>query len=511
MLLSVTPAAGAQLPADVAVGPSSPTCIARERPPAAGAHEISEHRDPDDPRRLEVWLHSDAMVGETRYGEPGLQPVKVLLPTNYDPSGATRYPVLYNLHGFTGAAGFGDDIELEKDTDGLDVIVVSPDGGFQGGYLDWYGRVPGDSPGTEPPAWETYHMKELIPFIDSRFPTIAAREGRAIVGISMGGNGSMKYAARHPDLFAAAGALSGAVDVTADFPIYGSVSFFGLSPLGTLLGLGAGELDPPTQCASGDPYTQQIHWEDNNPFYLASNLKGVDLWLSNGTGGDGTEDYIARMNQWFRMALDDAGITCTDMNTDPTPTPCTYTITQGGAHNVDNWIPNLKRFIPWVMDRFAAPSRSPAAFSYRGMSKDLEAWDWTFEGDTRRVAKEFTYTDDVSRDGFTISGSGHAVHVTTAALYPPGKPYIVDGTGATPIAIRAGKDHRLSFDVDLGDPHLVQQYRFRCLCWGDLDNRSGPPGPPSPVTVAPFGNDPEMRSGWVTRHVHITPTPGAPL
>src|SRR5438128_1855963 len=71
---------------------------------------------------------------------------------------------------------------------------------------------------TAPAAWETYHMRELIPWIDSHYPTVADRSGRAIAGLSMGGFGAMTYAAKHPDLFAAAGSFSGAVDTDYNYP-----------------------------------------------------------------------------------------------------------------------------------------------------------------------------------------------------------------------------------------------------------------------------------------------------
>lgn len=52
-----------------------------------------------------------------------------------------------------------------------------------------------------------------MPWIDHRYRTIPSRSGRAIVGISQGGFGSMSYAARHPDLYHAAASFSGAVDI----------------------------------------------------------------------------------------------------------------------------------------------------------------------------------------------------------------------------------------------------------------------------------------------------------
>ena len=53
------------------------------------------------------------------------------------------------------------------------MIVVMPDGGADGWYTDWY---QGDRP--VQPRWETYHVGELIPWIDATYRTIAARRGR---------------------------------------------------------------------------------------------------------------------------------------------------------------------------------------------------------------------------------------------------------------------------------------------------------------------------------------------
>ena len=63
------------------------------------------------------------------------------------------------------------------------------------------------------PRWETYHVGELVPWIDATYRTIAARRGRAIAGLSMGGYGALSYAARHPGTFAAAASFSGALEV----------------------------------------------------------------------------------------------------------------------------------------------------------------------------------------------------------------------------------------------------------------------------------------------------------
>ncbi len=83
----------------------------------------------------------------------------VYLPAGYS-STATRYPVIYLLHGR------------------------------------------GDSKS----AWT-----QVIDHVDTTYRTIASRDGRVIGGYSMGGYGAMRYSIAHPDLFAASIVLSPAV------------------------------------------------------------------------------------------------------------------------------------------------------------------------------------------------------------------------------------------------------------------------------------------------------------
>lgn len=54
-------------------------------------------------------------------------------------------------------------------------------------------------------------MKELIPTIDKNFRTLAKREGRSIVGFSMGGFGALTLALKHIDTFSAIAALSASI------------------------------------------------------------------------------------------------------------------------------------------------------------------------------------------------------------------------------------------------------------------------------------------------------------
>jgi enterochelin esterase-like enzyme len=56
---------------------------------------------------------------------------------------------------------------------------------------------------------ETITIKELIPAIDSKFRTIAKREGRIVEGFSMGGYGAGRLGFKYPKVFAGVSMLAG--------------------------------------------------------------------------------------------------------------------------------------------------------------------------------------------------------------------------------------------------------------------------------------------------------------
>jgi hypothetical protein len=79
---------------------------------------------------------------------------------------------------------------------------------------------------------------------------------------------------------------------------------------------------------------------------------------------------------------------------------------------------------------------------------------------TSRDVVEFLRLRDVGRSGLRLVGSG-AVHLTTPAVYDPGRRYRVtaDGPSAattTPL-VRADETGRLRIDVRLGASHTLQQ------------------------------------------------------
>lgn len=134
-------------------------------------------------------------------------PYSVVLPPDYRTSIATRYPVLYLLHGFGGH--YSDWItrtNLAEYAAQYRMIVVTPEGN-DGWYTDSTSNTTGK--------YESYFLRELIPDVQQRFRTIESRYGRGIAGLSMGGYGALKFGLKSSGTFAFAGSMSGALATTS--------------------------------------------------------------------------------------------------------------------------------------------------------------------------------------------------------------------------------------------------------------------------------------------------------
>ena len=116
-------------------------------------------------------------------------------------------------------------------------------------------------------------MGELIPWIDQHYRTVAARRGRAIAGLSMGGFGALGYASRHPGLFNHVAGFSPASDTN-------------YAPFQALMETGTSDGDPTIN--TWGPYaTQEVIWRGHNPWDLARNLRGMSVSLRYGNGKRG--------------------------------------------------------------------------------------------------------------------------------------------------------------------------------------------------------------------------------
>ena len=242
--------------------------------------------------------------------------IDVILPTGYAKHRGARYPVLYALPGTASTADqWLDQMDTMRMTKQLNLIVVAVDGGYDanGGsfWTNWFDQ--NTSLGVA--NWETFHNQELVPWIDAHFRTVSRRGGRAIVGISQGGFGSLSYAARHPKLFGATAAFSGAVDI-----YQGKVCRAGATTLISAIMTGQNGVQP--FAPFGDPVTNADNWKAHDPGSNVDKLMNtkVDLYVSKGQpdqseltdpvwpAGAGLEAVIYQSNLCFKGAADAAGL-----------------------------------------------------------------------------------------------------------------------------------------------------------------------------------------------------------
>ena len=135
--------------------------------------------------------------------------VAITTPSSYQGS-EHRFPTLYLLHG--GSGSFSDWLTkvtepglVSRMAEEYNIIIVNPGVGPSSYYFD--------SPLIDSVQYETYITSELISEIDSNYRTLAQKESRAIIGLSMGGHGSITLSAKHPELFAVAGSMSGVMNI----------------------------------------------------------------------------------------------------------------------------------------------------------------------------------------------------------------------------------------------------------------------------------------------------------
>jgi enterochelin esterase-like enzyme len=129
----------------------------------------------------------------------------VYLPTGYE-SSKLRYPVLYLLHGNGGTLyDWANAGRIQATADALmtsgdipPAIIVMPDAGTTW-FVDRKEKM------------ETAFIKDLIPDVERNFRAVSARNGRLLAGLSMGAYGSLRFAMKYPDMFAAAALLSPAI------------------------------------------------------------------------------------------------------------------------------------------------------------------------------------------------------------------------------------------------------------------------------------------------------------
>jgi hypothetical protein len=165
-----------------------------------------------------VLEHVSKLLKGNPLGDPATRKVAVWLPPGYDEGGThgrgKRFPVLYDLVGFTGSGlshvawkNFSENLperaaRLVHEGKMAPAILVFPDcftalGGNQYINSSAIGR------------YADYLTREIVPFIDREFRTLASREHRGCFGKSSGGYGAIVHGMKYPEVWGAVADHSG--------------------------------------------------------------------------------------------------------------------------------------------------------------------------------------------------------------------------------------------------------------------------------------------------------------
>jgi Predicted esterase len=150
--------------------------------------------------------------------------------------------------------------------------------------------------------YETYIGKEVPEYIDSHYPTINDRKGRAISGLSMGGHGGLFLGFRHADQFGACGSMSGGVDLNYSRNKYDVIKRL------------------------GDTITHADNWKNYSVINLVENYPNAGLRIIFDCG---TEDFFYKNNRALHEKMVKLKI------------PHDY-IERPGAHNWQYWGNSVK-------------------------------------------------------------------------------------------------------------------------------------------------------------------------
>jgi S-formylglutathione hydrolase FrmB len=193
----------------------------------------------------------------------------VITPNSYKKS-KTKFPVVYLLHGYSGnyTQWINHAPQLRQKADELQMILVCPDGGYGSWYLD--------SPVDSSFQYETFMIKELVPFIDNHYKTMAQKKYRAVTGLSMGGHGALYLSIRNKEVFSTAGSICGGVDIRP-FPNNWDL-----------------------KKRLGDTICCKQNWEANSVINVANQLKNGDLRLIIDCG---LGDFFLEVNRTLHQKL----------------------------------------------------------------------------------------------------------------------------------------------------------------------------------------------------------------
>jgi len=303
--------------------------------------------------------------------------VNVLLPDGYQARKA--YPLLYLMHGAGESHRSWADPErgdVARTLAGLDAIIAMPEGGLSY-YTNWWN----DGKRADP-AWERYHLDEMIPLLERRFKIRRARRWHAIAGFSMAGFGSSFLATQRPGYFGT------------------------LVPMSGLVSIRRPEVQQGLSTISGVPYQEVwgpwdgFYAEGHDPMTLVQNLRHTKVILRTGNGvprpgvpaderdlaSGALEAYLLTQNEEFASALRNAGVDVDYRSHE-------------GVHDWPYWREDMQE--AQEIGLFRKVPASPRRWEYSTVARSGRAWGFRF-----RFVEPPTELVTFERRGRTLLGTG---------------------------------------------------------------------------------------------------------
>jgi enterochelin esterase-like enzyme len=263
-------------------------------------------------------MHSKILKKDVRY--------TVYLPYDYQTSDR-YYPVVYLLHGYTdndmGWIQFGEAHMIADEAVAAreipPMVLVMPDAGVSW-YINNFDRSV---------RYEDFFFEEFMPAVESAYRIRSEKRYRGIAGLSMGGFGTLVYALKHPDLFAACAAYSAAIYTEEE--ITGMDDGWWEKANAILYGPGLRGKDRLTQ-----------HLLSTNPIAMVKNmdpekLKSIRIYLD-----CGDDDFLYKGNSTFHILLRDL------------KAPHEYRVRDGG-HQWSYWRSGLVEGLKFIGTGFHQP------------------------------------------------------------------------------------------------------------------------------------------------------------
>ena len=174
---------------------------------------------------------------------------QALLPDGYEASGED-YPIIFFLHGGGGGettwAPLTEVVKAAWANGSLPPSIVVMVDAQRSLYMDY-------KDGSE--KWESFYLTEFVPFIQRRFRVSDDRDDIAIMGISMGGLGSLRMAFKRPDLFGTVAAMEPGIESRVEWD--------------DLTGRDTHYRKDVYPVVFGDPVDKD-YWQQNHPTFIAA-------------------------------------------------------------------------------------------------------------------------------------------------------------------------------------------------------------------------------------------------